>query len=473
MQKTTNLTCAGILILFFLLPLISTAQTLTGTWKGHIDIMGQSLSIITHFQKNDSSYSGTIDIPQQGATGLNLQKLSRPKKDSVSFGFPAGPGYASFAGTFENDSTITGIFTQNSQQFPFELTRTSQTGSKTVSNKQNNLPYNHEDLIIKNDSIKIGGTLTWPENKSSNNLVILISGSGAQNRDVSLKPLTSFEPFAKLAKKLTKNGIATFRYDDRGMGTSTGNFSQTTLDMLASDVEAIIHHFSQPSAGHHFQNIILLGHSQGGIIAGKVAAQSTHIDKLILMASTGVPLKQVSDFQVRQALARAGFSKEQIKTEMAARHQLYKAIQKQQNVEEAKKNHTSQFLELLQSIEGNQQSAKVLRQKAQQETNGLVAGYTNPQFLSLYSYNPTVDLKKLDVPVLVLFGGKDTQVPVKMNRPPIKEALESAGIPYQMNVFDRANHLFQKAKTGQVQEYGKLDSEFVDGLVPTLTEWIK
>lgn len=462
------------LLLFVVLAQPLHAQTpLAGHWEGYIDIMGNHLTIKTHFKQSDNQLTGTIDIPQQGATGLNLQKISRPRNDSVSFGFPAGPGYASFAGTFKGDSTISGTFTQHGQQFPFQLKRSGQVTAETESRTQAKLPYHHKELVIKHDFIAIGGTLTWPENRSSGQLVILISGSGAQDRDESLKPLTNFTPFAALADSLTRYGVATFRYDDRGIGQSTGNFSQTTLDMLASDVEAIIGYFSGSDSQHHFQHIILLGHSQGGIVGGKVAAEDHRVDKLILMASTGVPLKQVSDYQVRQALAQAGASQKQIEDEMAARQQLYKALQKQQHVDEAKRHHTEQFLELLRSIQGSQQDAQTLRQQARKETQGLDAGYTNSQFQSLYSYDPTRDLNKLDIPVLVLFGGKDTQVPVEMNKPPVEQALESAGAPYQMKVFDQANHLFQKAKTGQVQEYGKLDNAFVDGFISTIVGWIK
>src|SRR5699024_63839 len=178
----------------------------------------------------------------------------------------------------------------------------------------------HKELIIKNDSIDIGGTLTWPENKETPQLVIMISGSGAQDRDESL-PITDFKPFAALADSLTMAGIATFRYDDRGIGKSTGNFEDTTPDMLASDVEAIIHYFEY-EADQHFDQIILLGHSQGGVVGGKVAAENKAVDKLILIASPGVTLKRVLREQVVQPAEKISIDREIIRQELDGRENL-------------------------------------------------------------------------------------------------------------------------------------------------------
>src|SRR5699024_3400461 len=214
-------------------------------------------------------------------------------------------------------------------------------------------------------------------------------------------------------------------------------------------------------------------HSQGGIVGGKVATKDAAVDKLILMASTGVKLKKVIHFQVRRALAQNGFSQKQIEKEFAARQELYEALKQQKNVKEAKNRYSQALLNSLQKIAESQQNAEDLHQAAQQETKSLIASYTTPQFRSLYSYDPTKDLQKLDIPVLVLFGGKDTQVSVEMNKSPIEKALEKADIKYEMRIFKNANHLFQKAKTGAVSEYGKLENEFVDGFSSTIAQWIK
>jgi len=460
----------SLIFLFFIMNLQPAAAqhrpALPGYWEGGISLQGTQLSIKTHFNKNEAGFNGTIDI--QGVT-LPLQEISVTDNDSVFFQFTAGPGLAEFKGSFESDSTISGNYYQNNTHLTFKLKRYEQESDKIIESTQPDLPYNHEDLIIKNDSIDIGGTLTWPKNESTNQLVIMISGSGAQDRDESMQPVSDFKPFAELADSLTVNGIATFRYDDRGVGQSTGNFGNATLNILASDVDAIINNLTN-RPNHNFEEIILLGHSQGGVVAGKVAAENEAVDKLILMASTGVSLKEVVRFQVQQAFAPANLDQALIEKEITARENLMQAIADDKNVDEAKEKYQQQFKAVQLAAGADSSRASAL---AKQQANQLAATFQAPQTQSLLFYNPTDDLKELNIPVLVLFGGKDTQVTVNMNKKPIESALDEAGVPDKIKVFKNANHLFQQAKTGQVQEYGSLPSKFVDGFTSVITQWIK
>jgi pimeloyl-ACP methyl ester carboxylesterase len=297
----------------------------------------------------------------------------------------------------------------------------------------------------------------------------MISGSGQQDRDETIKPVSNFKPFAVLADSLTKNNIATFRYDDRGVGKSTGDFGNTTLDMLAADVEAIVDDIKKMPK-HNFEQIILLGHSQGGLVASKLAAKSSAIDKIILMASTGVPLKKVLRFQVKQAFAGSGIDSVLIEQEIAAREQLMQAVREQQGIQEAKESYQQRFKTIQLAAGADSAQAASLAQK---QTDQLMATFGSPQMQSLLFYDPTDDLRKLDIPVLVLFGDKDTQVTVGINKDPIKQALESAGVTYQIKTFEDANHLFQKAQTGLMQEYGSLEEQFVDGFTSAISNWIK
>jgi pimeloyl-ACP methyl ester carboxylesterase len=296
----------------------------------------------------------------------------------------------------------------------------------------------------------------------------MISGSGQQDRDETLTPISNFKPFAVLADSLTNDGLATFRYDDRGVGQSTGNFDNATLDMLASDVEAITREV-RTMPDHKFEQIILLGHSQGGMVAGKLAAESSAIDKVILMASTGVPLKEVLRFQVKQAFAGSDIDSALIEQEVAAREQLMQAIREQKNIPQAKETY-QQRIKTIQLAAGadSTQASSMAKQQAEQ----LTTNFSSPQMQSLLFYNPVEDLAKLDTAVLVLFGGKDTQVPVEINKEPIKKALETADVDYKIEVFESANHLFQEANTGSVQEYSSLKEQFIDEFTSTISNWI-
>jgi len=201
-----------------------------------------------------------------------------------------------------------------------------------------------------------------------------------------------------------------------------------------------------------------------------VAAENNAVDKLVLIASTGVSLKEVVRFQVQQSFSQAGIDSALIEEEISAREDLMQAIADNTGIDEAKEKYRQQFkaVQLSAGIDSTQASAVAQRQAAQ-----LRAAFSAPQTQSLLFYDPVNDLKKLDIPVLVLFGGKDTQVTMEMNKEPIEKALESGNAKYQTEIFTAANHLFQKAKTGQVQEYGSLGNRFIDGFTSTITDWIK
>ncbi len=444
-----------ILLTFSRVTVAQQEQKLVGDWKGYISAHGQHLIIKTHFKKQGSGIFGTIDIPQQNGKGLHLRKITVTKEDSVLFQFQLNVGSGKFKGHFKTDSTITGSYHQNGLSFPFKLIRYKAKGKKE---KLKQKPYRHKDVIIqKNDSIQIGGTLTWPEKKKTDQLVIMITGSGEQTRDENV---FGYKIFGRIADYLTRHGIATYRYDDRGIGESTGNFRQTGIDKLASDVRAIVTYFSShphPS----FSDITILGHSQGGYVGTKMAAQDSLVDGLILMSSPGVPMAKIVLAQVGPR--HVGMEKAILDTLRGSRDfshlndslvkiDLKNFQQKPNNVKSRIKHPRKYF------YKKENQEHKIMEM---------------PFYYSFLDYNPAKDLSELHIPVLVLFGSKDIQVPVGLNIKPMIAALDSADVSYQIDVFKNANHLYQKAKTGLPSEYRILPPKFVKGFLPTITQWIK
>jgi pimeloyl-ACP methyl ester carboxylesterase len=440
------------------------AQTsISGDWEGAINIQGQQLKVVFHIEGESGSYSGKLDIPQQGAMGLNLTRIEQ-KEDSVFFTFFTGQGNGDFEGVLESDSLITGMYKQGMSAFPFELEKQS------ASDEPEKILGAGKELIIPAGAVEIAGTLVTPKNSGNSPVVIMISGSGAQDRN---SDVFGFKIFAEMAEHLKQHGISSFRYDDRQIGRSTGNFSDATLNMLASDVNAIIDYLNDLEK-ESFSEIILIGHSQGGVVAGKVADENQEVDKLILMASTGVSLKEVLRSQVKQAYGEGVHPDHAVEKEITLREELMVAIRDDENVEIARQNYMDQYRSMIESLPESQKAGiPDIDAFVNQQVDQLVAVYGSPQVKSLLFYDPAEDLKELDIPVLVLFGGKDTQVTEELNRKPIESALEKAGVSYEVEVFPNANHLFQQAESGQVSEYALLEKEFVDGFLGKITEWIK
>jgi len=451
-----------LLILFLISAGFSRAQPLLdGDWEGYIDVTGSRLTIITHFTKEDTSYTGTIDIPQQNGKNIPLQNIRTTPQDSVFFEFFAGTGIASFKGKIKAD-TIKGTFHQSGRSFPFLLNQSNPEDKPAF-------PYEQQEVSIKNGNNIIAGSLTLPQKEPAKACVIFISGSGAQSRDANI---FGFKIFRKMADYLTRQGIATFRFDDRGTGSSTGSFTEAPLDTLASDVEAILLHLNSIEKLKSADNI-LLGHSQGGILAGKIAAENRSVSGLVLMASPGITLKEILRYQVQDAYKREGIAPREARKEIAAREKLMHAINNGKNIEQAKQNYIKEYKSILEKIpEHRQKSLGNPDTLARNQASQLVSAFKTAQMQSFLFYDPVEDLRKTEVPVLVLFGGKDTQVPVSLNRKPIKKALEKAETDYEIKTFPSSNHLFQKAESGSASEYGRLEPAFVEGFLITIEEWI-
>lgn len=436
-------------------------QNIVGEWKGAIVIQGQKLGVIFNISGEPGQFSGTLDIPMQGAMDLPLTRVEQ-KADTVFFAFFTGQGEGKFTGTFSSDSLISGSYSQGPASFPFEIKKQITSGEPE--------PGEGEDLIIQGDGVEIGGTLVYPGGTTKAPLVILISGSSAQNRDSNI---FEFKIFAEIAEHLKKQGIASFRYDDRQVGESTGNFMNTTLDMLAGDVESIIDYLTAME-GKSFGEVILLGHSQGGVVAGKVASENERVDHLILMASTGVPIKDILRFQVRQGFGEGIHDEKDVEKEIALREEMMAAIKNGEELDAVKKEYVNHYKSMLEKLPEQQKAGLPdIDTFAQQQAQQLVGYYSTPQLQSLLFYDPAEDLSELEIPVLVLFGEKDTQVTEGMNRMPITNALDKAGVEYEVKVLPEANHLFQKANTGQVSEYPMLDKAFVNNFLETLSTWVK
>lgn len=328
-----------------------------------------------------------------------------------------------------------------------------------------------EEVTFQNDEITLAGTLTLPDTVGPHPALMLISGSGQQDRDETIPIVPGYKPFRLIAEYLTQQGIAVLRYDDRGMGGSTGDPSSATTADFAQDAEAgLTYLLSRPEINH--KQIGLLGHSEGAIIAAMIAARNPDVAFVITMAGPAVSGYDLLLVQTERILRAADLSEEAVTTTMAQQRQLM-------DLTVAEK--WDELKALLLDV-GRQQIDAL--PAAQKEALGDVDAYLNRQIeLSMRSmqgwmryflmHNPADDWAQIKAPVLALFGGLDTQVDQAQNRPALEAALQKAdNANVTIKVFKEANHLFQQAKTGSPDEYATLSAEFVPGFLETIGVWL-
>ena len=332
------------------------------------------------------------------------------------------------------------------------------------------VPYRVEDVTFENGDVTLAGTLTLPPSEGAHPVVVLVSGTGPQDRDESFGGDIPIEPFRLLADALTREGIGVLRYDDRGVGGSTGNFSTSTVSDFATDAEAAIRYLLTREEINP-DEIGLIGHSEGGLVAAMLGARNPDLDFIISLAGPGVIGKEIILMQNQRLFELEGATQEEIDAQLAFIERVSEHMGDAETVEAMSYEYILEMVEEMPEEErasiGNAEdyARMVAAQMAQQ--------YGNASFESFMNYNPAPDLAQTSIPVLAIFGGKDIQVDAEQNAPAVEAALAEAGNEdYEIVVLPDANHLFQAADTGSLAEYSTLAGEFTPELLPTIIGWL-
>ncbi len=442
-------------------------QDITGQWNGILKVQGTQLRVVFNIYKTDNGYSSTMDSPDQGAKGIPV--TSTTFENSI-LKIEITNAAIQYEGTLDKGNAFIGTFKQGSQEFPMSLSRKAieKEEVKRPQEPTKPYPYYSEDVTFQNTkaNISLSGTLTLPEKEDYFPVVILITGSGAQNRD---EELLGHKPFLVISDYLTKNGIAVLRYDDRGTAESTGDFSTATSADFATDVESAIAYLKTRKEINK-KKIGLIGHSEGGIIAPMVASTSKDVAFIVLLAGTGIQGDRLLLLQQKLIGKVSGVSDEDLHKNELTNKKAFDIVNKSKSLEQLNIDLTNY---IKQTLIDNPDAEKPEGMSADNFVKLQVKQIANPWMQYFIKYNPTPTLEKVKCPVLALNGEKDLQVPAKINLEAIEEALEKGG---NKNVTTKElpnlNHLFQECETGSPSEYATIEQTFSPIALAEISNWI-
>ena len=330
-------------------------------------------------------------------------------------------------------------------------------------------PYYTEEVTFKNTQahVTLAGTLTLPSAGGNYPAVILISGSGAQNRD---EEISGHRPFLIIADHLTKHGIAVLRHDDRGVGKSTGNFKAATTADFASDVASAVE-FLKTRGEIDRDKIGLIGHSEGGMIAPMVASSSKDVSFIVLLAGPGIEIRKVLLMQ-QELIAKAdGVSESDIEKYILPIHkEAYRIISESNNSRTVK----ADLVKLIEQTYDDTPSNLLSSDMSKEEVISTQSDkWSSEWFRNFLNYDPAPILERVTCPVLAINGEKDLQVTPKENLPAISDALKRGGNrSVTVKELPNLNHLFQNCETGSPAEYAAIEQTFSPVALKEITDWI-
>ncbi len=427
---------------------------IAGDWQGAVSFNGIEQHLAFHLRAAETDWAGTMDAIDSGVTGIPLHSVV-VVADKLTFQIPTIGG--AYEGTFDVKSgAILGSWSQSGLKLPLDLHRSA--ASPALIRPQEPkppFPYIADEVAYDNPQapgVRLAGTLTQPKGAGPFPAVLLITGSGAQNRD---EELMGHKPFLVLADYLTRRGIAVLRVDDRGTAQSTGNFKTATTEDFATDTMAGVRYLlGRPEVDK--KHIGLIGHSEGGAIAPMVAVKMPEVAFIVLLAGPGVPGAQVIEDQVYQGNLLAGATPQMAAQNREFEHKLLSIVMNDADPEK----------KILALADGNAALQENLKKQ--------IPAMRTPWYLFFLAYDPRPALEKVKCPVLALNGSKDSQVSPELNLPAIEAALKKGGNrDATVQLIPGVNHLFQDAKTGAVSEYRQIEETMSPKVLDMIGTWIR
>lgn len=431
-----------------------------GYWFGTLHLGAVDLRLGFKIESKDGKLKATMDSIDQGAKNIPIETVEfadgtlTMKMPNMKAGYVGKlqPDGDTIKGEFEQVGKLTLDLKRTDK--PFELNRPQHPKK----------PYSYLEEEVTFDSkakdVKLAATFTKPKGDGPYPAVALITGSGPQNRD---EELLGHKPFLVIADYLTRKGIAVLRYDDRGIGKSTGNFSTSTSKDFADDAAGAVAYLrTRKDVG----KIGLMGHSEGGMIAPMVAAENSEVGFIVLLAGPGTPCDELLIDQGQLIVKAMGGDEKSLERQLKLQKKLIGLAK--EGADETKLKAAVKELEKELTDDEKKELAKV-----QALAEAQVSRLATPWFHYFLNFDPRPVLEKVKCPVLAINGEKDLQVPCKANLEAIEKALKAGGNKdVTTKEFPGLNHLFQPTKTGLPTEYGKIETTFAPEALEMIGEWI-
>ncbi len=432
--------------------------------------MGTQLRVVfTVSVGEDGAYSATLASPDQGVAGIVVDTVTF---DGAAVGFAVPSILGSFEGVLGEDGKVVGEWSQGGVTLPLTLEKVAE-APKIVRPQDppaGESLYTSEQATYQNlgAGITLGGTITIPKGTGPFPAVILISGSGPQDRN---ETVFGHRPFLVLPDNLTKRGIAVLRVDDRGVGATQGDLSQSTSEDLADDVRAGIE-FLKSRPDIDAKRIGLIGHSEGALIAPIVATDTEDVAFMVLLAAPGLVGEELLYDQAWRISEATGEPREDVERGQRLQASVFEVVKSEPDnmlaTERLRDGHQGGSRGAARGDAGGDRGTQL-----DAFVDAQVRMVINPWFRFFLTYDPVPALKSVKCPVLALYGGNDLQVSPEVNSGPVEAALVEAGnADHTVKTFEAMNHLFQTATTGLPTEYPQIQETMAPEVLTFIGDWI-
>lgn len=444
----------AIILFFSLLFSFSSFAQIEGSWKGDIEIPNQKLPFVIHISTVNNELKVMGESPMQTGEKFPLETITF-RNDSLKI--TDSKLRMNYTGVMKDNHHIEGKFQQQGMSFKLNLEK----GEYKINRPQEPQPpfnYQVKEVTFNNREagITLAGTLTMPNSKGKFPAVILVSGSGPQDRN---EEILGHKPFFVLADYLTKNGYAVLRYDDRGVNESSGNFANSTTADFATDAEAALNYL-QSIKEIDSKKIGILGHSEGGIIAQMIAANNKDLAFIISMAGPTIEIDQLMLKQKSDMERAMGVPELALKMNEKVFGEMYNILKKDISNQEAESE-----------IKAYLKNDPVYKNVPEKDIQAILDQTNQKWFREFISYNPASNLSKIKTKVLAINGEKDVQVTAKENLEGWKNGLVH-NKKVTIKSYPNLNHLFQKATTGMPNEYGEIETTIEPIVLEDIVKWL-